>query len=37
MYLTIKETAEYLTLSEAHVEQLVREKKICTVFDGSSI
>ena len=34
MYLTIKETAEYLTLSEAHVEQLVREKKIRTVFDG---
>lgn len=25
MYLTIKETAEYLTLSEAYVEQLVRE------------
>ncbi|BCE14806.1 hypothetical protein RSC3_02162 [Bacillus paralicheniformis] len=34
MYLTIKETAEYLTLSEAYVEQLVREKKIRTVFDG---
>lgn len=37
MYLTIKETAEYLTLSEAYVEQLVREKKIRTVFDGQRI
>ncbi|ATH91915.1 hypothetical protein ACH95_18415 [Bacillus glycinifermentans] len=34
MYVTIKETAEYLSLSEAYIEQLIREKKIRAVHDG---
>ncbi|MCY8088567.1 excisionase family DNA-binding protein [Bacillus sonorensis] len=34
MYLTIKETAEYLSLSEAYIEQLIREKKIPVIDDG---
>lgn len=34
MYVTIKETAEYLSLSEAYIEQLIREKKIRAVYDG---
>ncbi|ASB89006.1 excisionase family DNA-binding protein [Bacillus sonorensis] len=34
MYLTIKETAEYLSLSEAYIEQLIREKKIRVIDDG---
>lgn len=37
MYLTIKETAEYLTLSEAYVEQLVRERKSAPSSTDSSI
>lgn len=34
MYLTIQETAEYLSIPEKQVENLVKEKKIRTVFDG---
>lgn len=34
MYLTIKETAEYLSLSESHVESLILQNKIRTVYDG---
>lgn len=34
MYLTIKETAEYLSISEAAVESLIRQKKIRALFDG---
>lgn len=34
MYLTIKETAEYLSLPEAVVESLVQQNKIRTIFDG---
>jgi excisionase family DNA binding protein len=35
MYLTIKETAEYLSVPEAVVESLVQQKKIRTIFDGT--
>lgn len=34
MYLTIKETAEYLSLPEAHIESLIQQKRIRTVHDG---
>ncbi|SFA70228.1 MULTISPECIES: excisionase family DNA-binding protein [unclassified Bacillus (in: firmicutes)] len=34
MYLTIKETAEYLSMPEAYVENLVQQKKIRALFDG---
>ncbi|ANC75660.1 excisionase family DNA-binding protein [Fictibacillus nanhaiensis] len=34
MYLTIKETAEYLSMPEAVVESLVQQNKIRTIFDG---
>lgn len=34
MYLTIKETAEYLSMAETAVENLVKQKKIRAVYDG---
>lgn len=34
MYLTIKETAEYLSLDESYVKSLILEKKIRAVHDG---
>ncbi|HEY2421679.1 MAG TPA: excisionase family DNA-binding protein [Neobacillus sp.] len=34
MYLTIKETAEYLTVPEATVKSLIQQKKIRALFDG---
>ncbi|RBW70817.1 excisionase family DNA-binding protein [Bacillus taeanensis] len=34
MYLTVKETAEYLDLSESYIERLIQEKRIRTVYDG---
>ncbi|WP_064094390.1 excisionase family DNA-binding protein [Rossellomorea aquimaris] len=34
MYLTIKETAEYLSLPESYIETLVQQKKIRAVHDG---
>ncbi|MDF0725850.1 excisionase family DNA-binding protein [Cytobacillus sp. S13-E01] len=34
MYLTIKETAEYLSFSEAYIETLIKEKRIRALFDG---
>ncbi|MDQ1147575.1 excisionase family DNA binding protein [Bacillus sp. SORGH_AS 510] len=34
MYLTIKETAEYLEVPEATVKSLIQQKKIRSVFDG---
>ncbi|MFC7392705.1 excisionase family DNA-binding protein [Scopulibacillus cellulosilyticus] len=34
MYLTIKETAEYLALPESYVAALIREKRIRAVSDG---
>lgn len=35
MYLTIKETAEYLLVPEAAVKSLIQQKKIRALFDGS--
>lgn len=34
MYLTIKETAEYLSMSEAKIEGLIKQKKIRAIHDG---
>lgn len=34
MYLTVKETAEYLSMPESYIESLVQQKRIRTVFDG---
>ncbi|MGG0168300.1 MULTISPECIES: excisionase family DNA-binding protein [Bacillaceae] len=34
MYLTIKETAEYLDLDESYINQLIQERKIRAVHDG---
>ncbi|MBM6616559.1 excisionase family DNA-binding protein [Bacillus suaedaesalsae] len=35
MYLTVKETAEYLSVSEEYIEQLIKEKKVRALFDGA--
>ncbi|MGG3470791.1 excisionase family DNA-binding protein [Neobacillus pocheonensis] len=35
MYLTIKETAEYLSIPEPTVKSLIQQKKIRALFDGS--
>lgn len=35
MYLTITETAEYLSVPEATVKSLIQQKKIRALFDGS--
>jgi excisionase family DNA binding protein len=34
VYLTIKETAEYLTVPEATIKSLIQQKKIRALFDG---
>lgn len=34
MYLTIKEAAEYLSMSETAIERLVQQKRIRSLFDG---
>lgn len=34
MYLTVKETAEYLNIAEAQVESLIQQRKIRTLHDG---
>jgi excisionase family DNA binding protein len=34
LYLTIKETAEYLSVPEATVKSLIQQKKIRALFDG---
>ena len=34
MYLTVKETAEYLSVPEATVKALIQQKKIRALFDG---
>lgn len=34
MYLTIKETAEYLSVPETTVKSLIQQKKIRALFDG---
>jgi excisionase family DNA binding protein len=35
MYLTIKETAEFLSLQEAYIENLIFEKRIRAIHDGN--
>lgn len=34
MYLTVKETAEYLDVPEEKVKKLIQQKRIRTLFDG---
>ncbi|MBD1382503.1 excisionase family DNA-binding protein [Metabacillus arenae] len=34
MYLTIKEAAEYLDLSESNIENLILQRKVRAVHDG---
>ncbi|MBT2647817.1 excisionase family DNA-binding protein [Bacillus sp. ISL-34] len=34
MYLTVKETAEYLSMPESYIESLIVQNKIRTVHDG---
>lgn len=34
LYLTIKETAEYLSLPESYIEKLIQQKRIRAVHDG---
>ena len=34
MYLTVKETAEYLSMPESYIEGLIVQNKIRTVHDG---
>nr|WP_295972900.1 helix-turn-helix domain-containing protein [uncultured Bacillus sp.] len=34
MYLTVKETAEYLSLPEETINKLIAENKLRAVFDG---
>lgn len=34
MYLTVKETAEYLSIPEDSINQLIKTKKIRAIFDG---
>jgi excisionase family DNA binding protein len=34
MYLTVKEAADYLSMSEATVEKLIQQKRIRALFDG---
>lgn len=34
MYLTVKETAEYLNMPEEAVKSLIQQRKIRTIFDG---
>jgi len=36
MYLSIKETAEYLSCSTSYVESLIQQKKIRAIFDGEN-
>lgn len=34
MYLTVKEAAEYLTISVVALEKLIQQKKVRAIFDG---
>ncbi|MFC3885414.1 excisionase family DNA-binding protein [Bacillus songklensis] len=34
MYLTVKETAEFLSASESYIESLIRQKRIRAIHDG---
>lgn len=36
MYLTVKETAEYLSLSENIVVKLIQQKRIKALYDGEN-
>lgn len=35
VYLTVKETAEYLSIPVANVEKLIQQRKIRALFDGN--
>lgn len=35
MYLTLKEAAEYLSMAESQIENLIFQKKIRAIHDGS--
>lgn len=37
MYLTVEETAEFLSLPVAYINQMIQEKRIRTVFDGHQV
>ena len=37
MYLTIQETADYLSLPKEYIESLIMQKKIRTVHDGEQL
>lgn len=34
LFLTIKETAEYLNVAETYVEKLIQEKRVRVIHDG---
>lgn len=34
MYLTVAETAEYLSLPEAYIKNLIQQKRIRALYDG---
>ncbi|MDP4162938.1 MAG: excisionase family DNA-binding protein [Bacillota bacterium] len=34
MYLSVKETADYLSMPESYVENMIRQKKIRAIHDG---
>jgi excisionase family DNA binding protein len=34
VYITIKETAEYLNFPESYIESLIQQRKIRAVYDG---
>ncbi|MTH53644.1 excisionase family DNA-binding protein [Bacillus mangrovi] len=36
MYLTIEETAEYLSLPESYIETLIQQNRIRYLFDGKA-
>ena len=35
LYITIEETAEYLNLPKSYIEELIQQKKIRALFDGT--
>lgn len=35
MYLTIRETAEHLSMPETHITRLIQQNRIRAVYDGS--
>lgn len=34
MYLTVKETAEFLSYPESYIENLIQQKRIRAIYDG---